>query len=607
MANVYWRGTTSTLWSDSGNWSPSKPTTGDSVYLDASSSNDLVCDEAIPVLAQFEATDGYEYGFDLNGKTLWSTGDVLLNGDDEDGAGTLDLDGTIVINSNGGEFNVENDWSSVVNSDSLTLRFKDFPSNMSIRTDDIQKIGTVKIQNCTVTQTDWYYESNTNLTHMTFGSLELTDGGKFEPVHRGILGHSSDNFKMTVEEYTNGDWDGSAGDLSEIEGDSTVGITIDLPNAISTDYVTYKNCNATPYAITALIVDGNVDGGNNSGVRFGTYGTYTVGTSGDYATLAEAFNSSSTLTGNMTLQQISDLTETASSSLDFTNSEYTLTIENSNPHYGDPSGGYIITVGAMTNWLVHSNTGGAGTGDIILKDLNVNFSGAVTRGLYLTASAGVRDIIIENLLLNGNGNLFYGLLPASSVTTVKCYNFIILNSSSTGLYNFTGSGNIFENGTIYDCTSYGFNGNNNTATIRNVASIGNGTDFVNIGSASGYNNACSDTSGEDADFSTGSGNISNISAGTVFQSTDAADSNFLYPVEEEALNGAGSNPTISGHTKYINDVDIVTDNVDIGAIGLLRAVVGYTKSVFGTLLGVKPGVYNKGSRSGTLLGIKRGF
>jgi len=174
----------------------------------------------------------------------------------------------------------------------------------------------------------------------------------------------------------------------------------------------------------------------------------------------------------------------------------------------------------------------------------------------------------NNVLYYGNGVLepgtFLGIFDDDPTIYInQCISF----NATRGMYLFlSNANNTYENLSFYNNTS-GIDINSQNGTFNNNSMIGNTTDFLNIGSATGNNNADSDGTGANGNWNSGSGNIINKVAATEFESLNYNDDNFLLPNTSSSLLGAGKTPDISDNTHYINGIFIDTTNVTIGAKG----------------------------------------
>jgi hypothetical protein len=128
---------------------------------------------------------------------------------------------------------------------------------------------------------------------------------------------------------------------------------------------------------------------------------------------------------------------------------------------------------------------------------------------------------------------------------------------------------VFENMSIYDCQD-GFRLASQAVTVRNIASFGNSnTDYLDIGSANGYNCTDSDGTAADGNWSAGSGNLTGITPSSEFESLSDTSEAFLDLKRDGTgqLSASGTTPGIAENTAGIRlrprpDRD---NNIAIGA------------------------------------------
>jgi len=289
-------------------------------------------------------------------------------------------------------------------------------------------------------------------------------------------------------------------------------------------------------------------------------GSVTVGSDGDYATWALLVADLGTFTSDGTATQISNVTETISSILGNSVSSYTMILDGGNYKINHVNRIMYYTPESSTGTGIIKNFHTVRTADaaantvpaIVTTDVSTSITysfynnkfdggGFNGRGLDLSDNTPICDVY-NNLFINYNGNIGSIGLKTTLVNT------------STVI-----SGNTFLNCDI------GLDFNSQDMEAQNNASFCTSTDYFSTGSLTMFSKcASSDATGSEA-------GLQSLVANTVFQSTTSTDVNFLYPVKDEALYGAGANPTISGHDTYFNNYPIILGDVDIGANGLLRS------------------------------------
>ncbi len=283
-------------------------------------------------------------------------------------------------------------------------------------------------------------------------------------------------------------------------------------------------------------------------------GTYTVGTAGNYATWAAAqADIAATLTGNLTFNQISDTVEPGTPSgglIDLAGK--TITFKSLSPHDGDPTAGYkaICTSSPSNRWVINMSIGtfAGGTGLLRIYDLNIQKDGTGGGGLYVDALGP--DVEVHDIIGDGTGSTGTGFSLDTEPfgrSTIEVWN---CESEGFG----SGFGIVLVNGlmTIENCTAsnastYGFNcGGAFAATFRNCVAFGAGnSDFAFNLNATGRNNASEDTSAQDGNWSTGTGNVTSITPASEFLSLSISDPDFVRVKEGGSCEASGTNPTLS--------------------------------------------------------------
>lgn len=266
-----------------------------------------------------------------------------------------------------------------------------------------------------------------------------------------------------------------------------------------------------------------------------TTGSYTVGSGGDYATFTNAAADTGNLTGNLTFTQNTAITMTAEAYWHDSLGSYALTLTCDTPHNGNPNGGLIISNnhnGNCTRFTCWSAAGGT---------INVNnlyykqtLAGAPAYAMFYTQNPQASvELNISDCLMDLNGSSFLSNYAArqynGNVRPINYSNIVIWDANSGAWYS-RHSGATVENLTIYGngATSfYGWNADNDTHTVRNVAVWGHTHNFYRIGNCTGHNTLSEDLTNQDANWSVGTGNITNTAVGTCVQSTDDTNSAFM--------------------------------------------------------------------------------
>jgi len=308
-------------------------------------------------------------------------------------------------------------------------------------------------------------------------------------------------------------------------------------------------------------------------------GSYTVGSGKDYSTWATAVSDIANLTGNLTFTQETDLTATSEGFLTESLNGYDLTFTSDTPHNGDFSSGWVTSLNYSTGTMIWISCEGSGNfyaNDLNIQAITTTSSNQVFRTATISSSFNgfIHDIIFDANDLWGNFLTFVDSTPV-----FKVYNLGILDPTSSGLNAGTSSGSntVFENITIRGSGYSGFEVAGESVTVRNVAIEDSSyADYRIHRYAYGYNNASEDDTADDDEWNSGSGNITGIDSSDFTSGIEIDDTSTLY--------GAGANPGISGHTKYINGVDIVLGDVNIGAWGYEEGVGASANFMFGCVV-----------------------
>lgn len=288
-------------------------------------------------------------------------------------------------------------------------------------------------------------------------------------------------------------------------------------------------------------------------------GSYTVGSAQDYANLNAAFADIANLTGNLTFTQETNTTESGKSTLSESLNGYTLTVNNSTSHDGEFATGNIVSHSG-TDDFVEFGIEGSGTLDFKnLSILKTGTSSSTNRIIFMQVIQTSFDMYIHDLMIDCDSKIGRGIHVNDNTPSSNFYNIICKDVTSANFYTTqASSGCKMENITSLNSASAGFSISTQSPIIRNCVDFGSVTGFTGNSSATGYNNASEDTTAQDSNWNTSSDNITGIDSGDI-----SADGQISVG---SALNEAGSSTTISGHTKYINGIDIQAQ-VDIGAWG----------------------------------------
>lgn len=292
-------------------------------------------------------------------------------------------------------------------------------------------------------------------------------------------------------------------------------------------------------------------------------GSYTVGSGGDYATWKAAIDDMTTQTGDITLTQISDVTETAQINLDHNCNGFRVYCLSSVNHLGVYIGSlkttYNFTGGSALFYLVGANA--IDTVRIIFRGLSFLVQSATSGNavIYAPATGATnRNVDLIGNLFNLNSlniSAFATGAVSDSTKRINAYNNKAFNkafSTTTYAFHSNGVGCTWENNIYYGTTGRGFALDGINVECYNNASYGE-VGFVYNFSVSGdpvaRNNASSDNSADDA--LTQSGNLINRVAAMDFISLDTSSADFLRLSPASGLARTGRTTTISGNTSGI--------------------------------------------------------
>lgn len=299
-----------------------------------------------------------------------------------------------------------------------------------------------------------------------------------------------------------------------------------------------------------------------------TSGTHTIGTAKDYATCSAFFSDIANLTGNLTGEVQTDVTETAQSSPSADRGGFDITLNPDTDHGGDVTAARQITSTYVANFPIDLSF--AGSGNTIIDNLRFNWGANPSSVKYLLRS-DTANHTWKNLYIDGqshsNGRGIY-------ITTSTSTNSFVVNSGAWDLaWGFVSdqAGHTFDNCTAYNNTTYGFWEGGTTGTTRSNGSFDSGTDdFNNVASVTKNNLASSDAT------ATGTAPQINLTTANEIYTTDTS-ANFLHP-KEGATVATNGNTT---HTESTDAAGVTWDGSD-PSIGMFQFVAA--SSGFGGLL-----------------------
>ena len=366
---------------------------------------------------------------------------------------------------------------------------------------------------------------------------------------------------MHQREVVDGVVSGHEGYFDEAELIKACGFSKDtLVNGMAKELV-----GAEAWDMTKIVKRVSVDGVNPT-ISLIDRAAWLTGTAGinasgaeDYLTIASFEADLGTQTGHVIASVNSAITETATSFPSNDQGGFNQTYTSDNDALGDPTGGNLITISMSGQFIRFINTNG---GEVIVDGLYTKATATVSYAYY-TQNA-IPNVTIKNCLIDGNSNEAQGIGISNATSPWLIYNNKIWGCTTSLIFtNAAHASTVVENNSLWVEGGSGraVNANNQAVTFRNnvVMNDGSSTAFFSIGSATGRNNAEDDATGEDGDWSAGSGNVSNTTTGAIWTSTDDSASTFLAPVASSVIDGAAATPTLWS-------VDIA-GNADNGTIG----------------------------------------
>jgi hypothetical protein len=294
-------------------------------------------------------------------------------------------------------------------------------------------------------------------------------------------------------------------------------------------------------------------------------GSYTVGPSGaDYLTFVALINDISGQSGDIDGQLIGDITETSQATYSGVAS-YQLLFHSDTPHAGINGNGHTVTINQNSwQYRIQSN------GEIEAKDFSaLRIQDTPGDGRYAIFSniGGNCTLKIHDMYMRGDTAITtLGAAVRGQATGCEIYIWnCVIWYFGLGVYidNAIDSASLVTNVTALE-NHWSMYANSKALTFRSVGAYepgGGGGCWGLVGSADGYNNACSDTTGEDADFSTGSGNKDSLTTSNEIEESVSSE-NLGVPLSGSQVNAGGSTTHQSA-----TDMRGVTwgDNPSIGA------------------------------------------
>lgn len=296
-----------------------------------------------------------------------------------------------------------------------------------------------------------------------------------------------------------------------------------------------------------------------------TSGSYTVGSGGDYSTWTAALSDIGNLTGNLTLTQIASTFESATAGMSFDLNGYNFTMTVNRYHQGNNLGGHLTYVNTTSGIFLYVDMDGGGNFYCNSLNLKQNASNTGTNICRFLQSTNTYNIYWGNNIIDCNSLTNAYLNDNSNAVTYFYANITFGYPNSGFFFNAANSNSRYENNTFYG-GSRGIDLSSKNTRLRNNAAYNTSTDdFQDNSAATGFTNASEDTTADNANWTTGSGNITSVASTNWFD---------IYKIDANSdLYNAGSTSEISAFTHYINGVPKIDGNMDIGAWGVERSTV----------------------------------
>jgi hypothetical protein len=295
-------------------------------------------------------------------------------------------------------------------------------------------------------------------------------------------------------------------------------------------------------------------------------GNYTVGVAGAYPTFGGAAgayaanNAGGAMTGDVTMTEISNITETASPAATQTLAGFTWLTTSDNPHYGDPTAGWLITLN-YTGVGFDGQQEGPGVFDIgHLHTIRTSAYGGANTAFNYRLITNTHTTYTHDLLIDGNGGRDrYSLyININAVADHNVWNVIGWEADDRGLTSLM-STVLGENCAMYNCTGTvgagdGYRLGNVASTWRNCTSYDNaGVDFLQHGVAIGRYCRSSDGTAADVNWGAGFGNTINAVVLNDVQGVNDAVANFFDIIVGGPLDSAGEVNAIAARVACIRN------------------------------------------------------
>jgi len=287
-----------------------------------------------------------------------------------------------------------------------------------------------------------------------------------------------------------------------------------------------------------------------------TIGNYTIGPAGaNYANHVLAFAALGNLTGNLRFTLIGPVTEVASATMTENLGGFAFTItSNSNPR-GSALRGHLVQVNHNNNLFNYQQEG---PGTCIHEYYNIRrtiagLAGGVAIfdfvGINAEYTHHIRNNVIDGQSLQGSH-----LVIRDNTPVIYIYSNNLFDVDDSHLWSsVANAANIYTNNSISGTSgvSGAVDMGGTVGTLRNNAIFTTTTDIVRQGACTGENNITGDATGANGYFLVGTGNKINQTPSRAFQSTNAAQGNFLDIKRGGVLDSAGIDSGIAERTRCI--------------------------------------------------------
>jgi len=283
-------------------------------------------------------------------------------------------------------------------------------------------------------------------------------------------------------------------------------------------------------------------------------GNYTVGVAGAYPTFGGAAgayvanNAGGAMAGDVTMTQISNIVETAVALADQTLGGFTWLTTSNNPHYGDPTAGWLIQENFTGVDMFSIQQEGPGTVEIEhLHTIRIGAYNANNRAYLIVGINTANTINLHDLLIDGNGELERrGVECNDNTPTVFMWNVVLWECEAQNvLFSSCNAACIIGNCAAYLSTGTqgglgaGYQLNNQTLTVRNCTAYDNNFDFFTVGAATGRYNVSSDATAANVNWLAGAGNRINAVVLNDVQGVNDAVADFFDIIVGGPLDSAG--------------------------------------------------------------------